>query len=82
MFISDAGSIPGASTTSKLKEKEGECMYIVKLTGDRWLCRCFQGGWHVTYVKENAEKFTTREEATAAANSYCQGWSYYEVVKR
>lgn len=56
-------------------------MYIVKLGGGVWLCWCFQGGWQFTYVEENAEKFPTYEDAVTAANSYCQGWSLYEVVR-
>ena len=57
-------------------------MYIVKLAGDVWMCRCFQGGWYFTYVEENAEKFSTYEDAVTAALAYCQGWSTYEVVEK
>jgi len=31
--------------------------------------------------EETAEKFPTHEDAVMAANSYCQGWSPYEVVR-
>ena len=57
-------------------------MYIVKLGGGVWLCRCFQGGWQFTYVEENAEKFSTYEDAVTAALAYCQGWASYEGVEK
>ena len=57
-------------------------MYIVKLAGDVWMCRCFQGGWHFTYVEENAEKTAVNVDAVTAANCYCQGWSSYEVIEK
>lgn len=48
-------------------------MYIVCIRPDMWLCKTFDGHWMGTYVRENAFRFPSENEARSAASNYCQG---------